>query len=102
LSKLKNEKFSFTLAFGEIKPPIDFFAQNSVQFGRRAERGDYRKLDFSLLAAGLGLEELPEGYSLAPLRGARNSGTMVLGKAHTEINLNPKRGCDCFLLCAPV
>ncbi|MBU2068155.1 hypothetical protein KKE13_01060, partial [Patescibacteria group bacterium] len=31
------------------KPPTDFFAQNSVQFGRRAKRGEPPKFDFSLL-----------------------------------------------------
>ncbi|MBU2416349.1 hypothetical protein KKH86_03980 [Patescibacteria group bacterium] len=39
------EKFSFT----NSKPPIDFFAQNSLQFGRRAKRGEPTKFDFSLL-----------------------------------------------------
>ena len=39
------KRFSFT----NSKPPIDFFAQNSLQFGRRAKRGEPTKFDFSLL-----------------------------------------------------
>jgi len=55
--KRNNEKFSFTFNFIKTKPPIDFFAQNSVQFGRRAKRGDPQIVDFSLLAPELKLNQ---------------------------------------------
>ena len=45
-------KFSFT----NSKPPIDFFAQNSLRFGRRAKRGEPTKFDFSLLVRREGFE----------------------------------------------
>jgi hypothetical protein len=32
-----------------MKPPTDFFAQNSLQFGRRAKRGEQKILANSLL-----------------------------------------------------
>ncbi|TSC92702.1 MAG: recombinase, partial [Candidatus Berkelbacteria bacterium Athens1014_28] len=89
-----------------IKPPIDFFAQNSLQFGRRAKRGKPTKFDFSLLVPRRGLEPPCsfERWLLRPVRphyGARGrSRTDTLFTAHapkacvsanftTRANLNP-------------
>jgi len=47
------KNFLLLLILLKTKPPIDFFAQNSVQFGRRAKRGDPQIVDFSLLAPEL-------------------------------------------------
>ena len=50
------KNFLLLLILLKTKPPIDFFAQNSVQFGRRAKRGDLQIVDFSLLAPRVGFE----------------------------------------------
>ena len=39
-----------------MKSPTDFFAQNSLQFGRRAKRGEPKPLANSLLVPGARLE----------------------------------------------
>jgi len=56
------KKFSFVLILLKAKSPTDFWAQNSLRFGCRAWRSGWGELDYSLLAAGLGFEELPEGF----------------------------------------
>jgi len=43
------KKIFFYRLFRATKPPTDFFAQNPLQFGRRAKRGEPTKFDFSLL-----------------------------------------------------
>jgi hypothetical protein len=45
------KKFSFTFNLIKTKPPIDFFAQNSLRFGCRAPPAAGRGIDLSLLAA---------------------------------------------------
>ena len=55
------KNFLLLLILLKTKPPIDFFAQNSVQFGRRAKRGDLQIVDFSLLAPVVGFEPTTKG-----------------------------------------
>jgi hypothetical protein len=50
VSHIFDKNFLLLLILLKTEPPIDFFSQNPVQFGRQAKRGDPQIVDFSLLA----------------------------------------------------
>ena len=66
LNAFKN--FLLPPALLATKPPIGFFAQNSLQFGRRARRSGRGELDISSLVLLVGIEptsEAPEAPTLS-------------------------------------
>jgi len=53
-------------SFPRAKSPTDFFAQNPLQFNRRAKRGEPKPLANSLLVGPLGIESRTLGLRVRP------------------------------------